>query len=66
MPVDTMGTGGYSWALEARMTPKRIKTIVHLDWDDRKALAKLSEKSGAPLSELIRRAVQMYIKQEAK
>jgi hypothetical protein len=52
--------------MEVRMTPKRIKTIVHLDWDDRKALAKLSEKSGAPLSELIRRAVQMYIKQEAK
>ena len=45
---------------------KRIKTIVHLDPEDRKALEKLSEKSGAPLSELIRRAIKAYVKQEAK
>jgi predicted transcriptional regulator len=48
------------------MTPRRIKTIVHLDPEDRKALERLSEKSGAPLSELIRRAIKAYVKQEAK
>ena len=58
-----MGIVGH---MEMVMTPRRIKTIVHLDPEDRKALEKLSEKSGAPLSELIRRAIKAYVKQEAK
>ena len=52
--------------MNKRATPKRSALIVHLDPEDRKALEKLSEKSGAPLSELIRRAIKAYVKQETK
>ena len=45
---------------------KRIKMIIYLLSEDRHSLDKLSAKSGAPLTELIRRAVKLYVKQEAK
>jgi len=41
---------------------KKIRTVFHLDEADRKALVRLSEKTGAPLSELLRRAVTAYLK----
>jgi hypothetical protein len=43
---------------------KKVRTIVHLDEAERKALDSLSKKTGAPLSELIRRAIAAYLKKE--
>jgi predicted DNA-binding protein len=42
----------------------KVRTVLHMDEADRKALEKLSKKTGAPLSELIRRAVSEYLKQQ--
>ncbi len=39
----------------------KIKTIAHLDPEQRTALEKLSEKTGAPIAELIRRAIAEYL-----
>jgi predicted DNA-binding protein len=51
---------------EIEMTPLRIKTIVHMDSEDRDRLNKLSKRTGAPLSELIRRAIAEYLKRQEK
>ncbi len=45
---------------------RRVKTIVHLDPEQRKVLEKLSERTGAPLAELIRRAVKQYLQKATK
>ena len=42
-------------------TTQKIRTVVYLDTAERKALDKLSEKTGAPVGELVRRAVSDYL-----
>jgi hypothetical protein len=41
---------------------KKVRTVFYLNEAERKALESLSEKDGAPLSELIRRAIAAYLK----
>jgi Ribbon-helix-helix domain len=46
-----------------RMTNKeKIRTVAYLDRSQREALDRLSEKTGAPIGELVRRAVADYLK----
>jgi predicted DNA-binding protein len=42
------------------------RTALFLKDDQAKKLQPLSEKSGAPVSELIRRAIDKYLKERAK
>lgn len=46
----------YTWAM------KKVRTVFQLDEADRKTLEKLSQKTGAPVAELLRRAVAAYLK----
>jgi ribbon-helix-helix CopG family protein len=41
---------------------KRIRTVFHLDKSDREALERMSKETGAPLAELLRRAVAQYVR----
>lgn len=41
---------------------KTVKMMLYFREDQRKALEALAEKTGAPLAELVRRAVDMYVK----
>jgi predicted transcriptional regulator len=52
--------------MNKRATPKRSALIVYLDPEDRRGLDGLAAKTGAPLTELVRRAIKAYVKQEAK
>ena len=45
---------------------QKIRTVFYLDKTEREALERISIKSGAPLSELMRRAVVAYLKVEEK
>lgn len=49
------------------MQKKRLKTRVnvYLEPSQKEKLDRLSDKTGAPLSELLRRAVDLYLKKEA-
>lgn len=49
---------GYTCAM------KKIRTVFQLDAADKKALEKLSQKTGAPVAELLRRAVTAYLKDQ--
>jgi hypothetical protein len=40
----------------------KIRTVVYLDKPERDALLKLSKKTGAPVAELVRRAIAAYLK----
>jgi hypothetical protein len=44
----------------------KIKTVVYLEQRDREALERLSEKTGAPVTELVRRAVAAYLKSRSE
>lgn len=46
------------------MWMKKVKTVVHLNPEERKALETLRKRDGTCLSELIRRAVSEYIKKK--
>lgn len=46
------------------MPMKKVRTVFQLDEADKKALERLSEKTGAPVAELLRRAVTVYLKQQ--
>jgi predicted DNA-binding protein len=39
----------------------KIRTNVYLSADQKKALEKLSAKTGAPVAELVRRAIDSYL-----
>jgi hypothetical protein len=41
---------------------RRIRTVVYLDKQQYQAIIKLCEKTGAPFSELVRRAITKYVK----
>jgi predicted DNA-binding protein len=44
---------------------KKTRLNIYLDPQQKDKLDKLSDKTGAPMSELIRRAIEMYLKKEA-
>jgi predicted DNA-binding protein len=44
----------------------KLRTNIYLRDDQMKRLKKLHEKTGAPVAELVRRAVDEYLKQRAK
>jgi hypothetical protein len=48
------------------MVKLKVRTIVNLNPAEREGLEKLSAKTGAPIGELIRRAVSLYLKQQPK
>lgn len=45
-------------------TLKRMRLNVYLNQQQKEKLDKLSDKTGAPISELIRRAIDLYLKKE--
>jgi predicted DNA-binding protein len=45
---------------------KPIRTVFHMERDHREALDAISKKTGAPLAELLRRAVELYLKSKKK
>jgi hypothetical protein len=44
----------------------KTRTNVYLTDDQRNALAKLSDETGAPVAELVRRAINFYLEQKGK
>ena len=52
--------------LGLEMVTKKIRTVFYLDKAERKTFEKLSEKTGAPVAELLRRAAAMYLKAQEK
>jgi len=61
--LPSRGKVGHHGGMEA---VKKIKTIVHVEPEQRAALEKMQQKHGAPISELIRRAIEMFLKAEDK
>jgi predicted DNA-binding protein len=49
--------------LEANVQKTRLN--IYLNQQQKEKLDKLSDKTGAPISELIRRAIDLYLKKEA-
>jgi predicted DNA-binding protein len=47
-------------------TVLKLRTNIYLTPDQMKKLKLLNEKTGAPVAELVRRAVDEYLKQRAK
>ena len=43
-------------------TMRKQRTVIYLDKKDSEALKRLSERTGAPVTELARRAVSEYLK----
>ena len=43
---------------------KKVRTVFQLDQADSDRLKKISKKTGAPVAELLRRAVAEYLKQQ--
>ena len=48
------------------MTTVKRRTVVYLDRTEREALEKMSIKTGAPVGELIRRAVAEWLRKAGK
>jgi hypothetical protein len=48
------------------MTTIKQRTVVYLDAAEREALEKISAKTGAPVGELIRRAINEWLKKAAR
>jgi predicted DNA-binding protein len=47
-------------------TAKPIRTVFHMECEHRKTLDAISKKTGAPLAELLRRAVELYLKAQRR
>jgi predicted DNA-binding protein len=43
---------------------RKVRTVFYMNDADKKALERLSQKTGAPVAELLRRAVAAYLKQQ--
>jgi hypothetical protein len=43
---------------------RKHRTVIYLDPAEREALRKLSAKTGAPVAELVRRAVNYWLKRQ--
>lgn len=61
--IDLVGTPVYTSAMAAT---QKTRTVVYLDPVEREALEKLSAKTGAPVGELVRRAVAEWLKKTGK
>jgi predicted DNA-binding protein len=48
-----------------RPIPGSTRLNINISEDQKTRLEKLSEKTGAPLAELVRRAIDLYLKKEA-
>ena len=46
------------------ISKRKTRLNTYLDTQQREKLQKLSQKSGAPIAELVRRAVELYLKRE--
>jgi hypothetical protein len=46
------------------MTTTKLRTVVYLDQAEREALDKISKQTGAPVGELVRRAIADWLKKE--
>jgi hypothetical protein len=46
------------------MTTVKRRTVVYLDQSERDALGAISKRTGAPLAELIRRAISEWLKKQ--
>jgi predicted DNA-binding protein len=44
---------------------RKTRLNTYLDVQQREKLEKLSRKTGAPIAELVRRAIELYLKKEA-
>jgi predicted DNA-binding protein len=44
--------------------PGSTRINISIDKDQRAGLEKLSKKTGAPLAEVVRRAIELYLKKE--
>jgi hypothetical protein len=62
IPLAIVGTPVYTWV----MVTHKKRTVVYLDLAEREALERLSAKTGAPIAELVRRAVAQYLKKTKK
>lgn len=56
---EEMPHGSYDKAMR-----KKIRTVIYLEKMDAEALNKLSKQTGAPVTELARRAIAAYIKKQ--
>lgn len=54
-------TGVHTMTLSGMIGKQKTRTVVNLSAEDRKALDALSKKTGAPIGELIRRAVAAFL-----
>jgi predicted DNA-binding protein len=48
------------------MVGNKIRTQIYLERTQKKTLDKLSAKTGAPVAELIRRAIDLYLRERRK
>lgn len=46
------------------ISKRKTRLNTYLDVQQRERLEKLSQKTGAPIAELVRRAIEMYLKKE--
>jgi hypothetical protein len=61
--VDMVGTPVYTSVMAAT---HKTRTVVYFDPAERETLEKLSAKTGAPVGELVRRAVAEWLKKTRK
>lgn len=52
--------------LDSTGVTKKNKTVIYLDEAERDALKRLSAKTGASVSEIVRRCIAAYLKKEGK
>jgi len=63
--MDTVGTAWEAWSMKEK-PPKDQKLVCMVDKNLRAGLEALSQKTGAPISELIRRALAKYLEKRKK
>ena len=51
--------------LSRRANVQKTRLNIYLNAQQKEKLDKLSDKTGAPMSEIIRRAIDMYLKKES-
>jgi hypothetical protein len=61
--VDMVGTPGYTSNMAVT---HKTRTVVYFDPAEREELEKLSAKTGAPIGELVRRAVAEWLMKKTK
>ena len=56
----------YTSDMKKVFSAKPIRTVFHMEPGHRKALDAISKKTGAPLAELLRRAVVLFLKSKGR